>query len=243
MNEIRGKCALVTGSSRGIGRATALALAQEGVHVAVNYVANEEKARETCAKVQSFGVKSICVRADVTDDTQVLQMVSRVERELGPIDILVNNAGMTGFQSIETITRQDWDKMIAMNLTSLFVVTQAVLPGMRKRQWGRIINIASSAAQNGGTVGAHYSASKGGVIGMTHFYAARLLKEGITVNSISPGPVDTELLRANPMANPAMVPVGRFGDPAEIAVTAVMMAKNGFITGQTVNVNGGIYFA
>jgi 3-oxoacyl-[acyl-carrier protein] reductase len=163
--------------------------------------------------------------------------------ELGHIDILVNNAGIARVQSIEEITEKDWDELIAVNLKSCFLVTQAVLPGMRARRWGRIINLSSVAAHVGGVVGAHYAASKAGMLGLTRFYASRLAKEGITVNAISPALIATEMVTANPNATPELIPIGRFGTGNEVAEAALMLANNGYITGQTLHVNGGWYMS
>jgi 3-oxoacyl-[acyl-carrier protein] reductase len=155
----------------------------------------------------------------------------------------VNNAGIARPQPIEEITERDWDDVIAANLKSCFLVTQAVLPQMRARKWGRIINLSSVAAQVGGVVGPHYAASKAGMHGLTHFYAQRLAKEGITVNAIAPALIETEMVAANPNARPDRIPVGRFGLPGEVADIAVMLAHNAYITGQTINVNGGWYMS
>ena len=133
--------------------------------------------------------------------------------------------------------------MIAVNLKSCFMVTQAVLPGMRARQWGRIVNLSSVAAQVGGVVGPHYAASKAGMLGLTHFYAQRLAKEGITVNAIAPALVATEMVTSNPNARPDRIPMGRYGSPEEVAEVAVMLARNGYMTGQTINVNGGWFMS
>ncbi|HKA00169.1 MAG TPA: SDR family oxidoreductase, partial [Candidatus Solibacter sp.] len=149
--------------------------------------------------------------------------------------------GIARPQPIAEITERDWDEIIAGNLKSCFLVTQAVLSGMRARKWGRIINISSVAAQVGGVVGPHYAASKAGMHGLTHYYAAHLASEGITVNTIAPALIATDMVAANPNATPARIPVGRFGDVDEVAQAAVLLATNGYITGQTINVNGGWY--
>jgi len=168
-------------------------------------------------------------------------MVEEVHRELGPITILVNNAGIGVLRTIDNITEQDWDEMLAVNLTAPFLVTQAVVPDMRAARWGRIIGLSSIAAQLGGIVGPHYAASKAGIIGLMHYYAAHLAKEGITANAIAPGLVSTDMAAGLPQLRPDHIPVGRFGTAEEIAGVAVMLACNGYITGQTINVNGGRY--
>jgi 3-oxoacyl-[acyl-carrier protein] reductase len=157
------------------------------------------------------------------------------------VEILVNNAGIARPQPIEEITERDWNELIATNLTSCFLVSQAALPGMRARRWGRIINVSSVAAQVGGVVGPHCAASKAGMHGLTHFYAQALAKEGITANTVAPALIETEMVTANLNARPDRIPIGRFGRTDECAEVAVMLARNGYITGQTINVNGGWY--
>jgi 3-oxoacyl-[acyl-carrier protein] reductase len=159
------------------------------------------------------------------------------------VSILVNNAGISRPQRIEEITETDWDELIKVNLKSAFLVTQAVLPPMRASGWGRIINISSVAAQTGGVVGPHYAASKAGMIGLTHSYANLLAKEGITVNAIAPALIQTEMVTSNLRAKPDLIPVGRFGRAEEVAQLAVTLALNGYITGQTISVNGGWYMS
>ena len=242
-DNITGKVALVTGASQGIGKATALALAKAGVDVAVNYLTHEREALELCGQIESAGRRTIAVRADVSKTQDVSRMAETVQARLGEIAVLVNNAGISRPQPLDQITEADWDHVLALNLTSMFLVTQAVLPGMRARHWGRIINLSSVAAQLGGVVGPHYAASKGGVLGLTHSYAALLAKEGIAVNAIAPALIQTEMITSNPKASPALIPVGRFGTVDEVADVVVMLAGNGYITGQTFNVNGGWYMS
>ena len=182
---------------------------------------------------------AIALQADVSRANEVARMIAQI----GEIDILVNNAGIARVQAIEEITENDWDELLAVNLKSCFLVTQAVLPGMRARQWGRIINLSSVAAHVGGVVGAHYAASKAGMLGLTHFYASRLAREGITVNAISPALIETDMVRSNPNASPERIPVGRFGAVDEVSDVVVMLARNGYITGQTLHVNGGWYMS
>lgn len=242
MSNLEGRIALVTGSSRGIGRAIALALAEAGADIVVNFLncAAEAQAAESQI-VDLHHRRCTTLQADVSIATDVTRLVAITEENLGPIDILVNNAGIARPQPIEEITEQDWDDLMAQNLKSCFLVTQAVLPGMRARKWGRIVNVSSVAAQVGGIVGPHYAASKAGMLGMTHFYAQRLAQEGITVNSIAPALIESDMLSSNPNARPDRIPVGRYGLPSEVAAVAVMLAGNGYITGQTINVNGGWY--
>ena len=241
-DDLKGRTALVTGGSRGIGRAIALALARSGADVAVNYLSDEGAAGEVCRQIRKSGRRALPLRGDVSKASEVAGMVEAIHRELGMIGILVNNAGIGRARSIEEITEADWDEMLAVNLTSQFLVTQAVLPDMRGARWGRIIGLSSAAAQTGGVVGAHYAASKGGVLGLMHYYAAQLAGEGITVNAIAPGPISTDMAAGLPQLRPDLMPVGRFGSADEVALVAVTLACNGYITGQTLNVNGGRYF-
>ena len=242
-NELTGKTALVTGGSRGIGRAAALALTKAGADVAVNFNRREAEAQAVCREVEAAGRRALAVKADVSKAAEVARLVEMVEQALGGIDILVNNAGISRPQPLSEITEQDWDDILIVNLKSMFLVTQAVLPGMRQRKWGRIINLSSVAAQLGGVIGPHYAASKAGMHGLTHFYAQRLAKEGVTVNAIAPALVETEMVTSNPNARAERIPIGRFGSPAEVAEVAVMLAHNGYITGQTINVNGGWFMS
>jgi 3-oxoacyl-[acyl-carrier protein] reductase len=243
MADLTGKIALITGANTGIGRAIALAVAGAGADVAVNYRSGETEARQVEAAIERLGRRALLVRADVSVSAQVAAMVAAVEHDLGAPSVLVNNAGATRPQPLEEITEKDFDDMIDVNLKSAFLVTQAVLPGMRARHWGRIINLSSVAAQLGGVVGPHYAASKAGMLGLTHSYAALLAKEGITVNAIAPALINTAMITSNPRARPDILPVGRFGTVEEVAEVAVMLAGNAYITGQTINVNGGWYMS
>ena len=243
MDDLKGRVALVTGSSRGIGRSIALALAQAGADIALNFLSRSADAQAVESQIRQLQRRCVTIQADVSKSSDVERLIRGSEEELGPIEILVNNAGISRPQPIEEITERDWDEVIAVNLKSCFMVTQAVLPGMRARQRGRIVNLSSVAAQVGGVVGPHYAASKAGILGLTHFYAQRLAKEGITVNAIAPALVATEMVTSNPNARPNRIPMGRYGLPEEVAEVAVMLARNGYITGQTINVNGGWFMS
>ncbi len=243
MDDLKNKVALVTGGSRGIGAACALALAVAGCDVAVNYRNRAADADAVCQKIRKLGRSAITVQADVSQSSAVKSMVAQVERELGTISILVNNAGIARQQKIEQITEADWEELIAVNLKSAFLVSQAVLPPMRRQKWGRIINMSSVAAQTGGVVGPHYAASKAGMLGLTRSLANLLAKEGITVNAIAPALIETEMVTANLRANPGIIPVGHFGAVEDVSSIVVMLAGNGYITGQTINVNGGWYLS
>ena len=243
LDDLTGKIALVTGASRGIGRAVALALAEAGADLAVNYLSREAQALDTVKTIERLGRRAIPVRADVSLAAEVDGMVTVIEADLGQVDLLVNNAGIVSHQPLPEITEADWDRMLAVNLKSAFLLIQRVLPGMRARRWGRIINLSSVAAQTGGVTGPHYAASKAGLLGLTHSYARHLFHDGITVNAIAPALIETEMVTANLKVGPEMIPVGRFGAPDEVAAVAVLLARNGYITGQTINVNGGWYMS
>jgi 3-oxoacyl-[acyl-carrier protein] reductase len=243
MDELGGRIALVTGASRGIGRAIALALAKAGAGVAINYRTRWEDAQKLASEITALGRRAETIQADVSVAGEAVMLVEAAARRLGPIDILVNNAGIARPQPIAEIGEQDWDDVITVNLKSCFLVTQAALPGMRERRWGRIVNLSSVAAQVGGVVGPHYAASKAGMLGLTRYYASHLAGEGITVNAIAPALIETDMVAANPNATAARIPVGRLGHVDEVAQVAVMLAGNGYITGQTINVNGGWFLS
>jgi 3-oxoacyl-[acyl-carrier protein] reductase len=234
---------LVTGGSRGIGKAIAHSLAKAGAAVAVNYRERAEEAGSVVEDMHKAGGRAVSVGADVSSSDAVKSMVYEVEERLGPIDILVNNAGMAAARGLDDLTEDDFDRMIAVNLKSVFLCTQAVLPGMRARRWGRIVNISSIAARGPGGISVAYNASKAGLEGLTRGYAARLAPDGVTVNAIAPGLIDTEM--GKPLIEAGFVsriPVGRFGTSEEIAQAAMLLVGDGYITGQTIAVNGGGLF-
>jgi len=240
---LAGRVAIVTGSSRGMGRAMAEALAGAGADVAVNYRERSAEAEEAATAIRSLGRRSIAVGADVSDAEAVDRLAATCAAELGPPTILVNNAGIgTRVIDVDELTPELWAETLAVNLTAAYLTTRAVLPSMRAEGWGRVINISSTAAQTGGSVGPHYAASKAGLIGLTHGYATKLVGEGITVNAIAMAQIETEMLRAATAADPSRIPVGRFGTVDEVASVAVMLATNAYMTGQTISLNGGMYF-
>ncbi|WP_395709398.1 SDR family NAD(P)-dependent oxidoreductase [Reyranella sp.] len=239
---LKNRVALVTGGSRGIGRAIAISLAEAGAGVAVNYREREDEARSVVEAIRGAGGQAMMVKADVSQAVDVEAMMAAIERELGPVDVLVNNAGVGLVRSVDELTEADFDLTIAVNLKSVFLCTQAVLPGMRARQWGRIVNISSGAARGAGGVGPHYNASKAGMEGMTRGYAARLVKDGITVNAVAPSLIETDMVRGGVAASPARIPLGRFGTPDECAQIVMMLVGNAYMTGQTVALSGGLSF-
>jgi 3-oxoacyl-[acyl-carrier protein] reductase len=238
-SKLQNRVALVTGASRGIGRAIAIALAVAGADVAVNYRKEQAAADEVCAGIKGLGRRAVPLQADVSLAPEVERLVSAVERDLGPVEILVNNAGISQLKPFAELDETDWDEILRVNLKSAFLVTRRVLPGMRSRRWGRILNLSSIAAQTGGVIGPHYAASKAGLIGLTHSYAALLAKEGITANAIAPALILTDMITSNPNASTERIPVGFFGSPDEIGRVAVLLAESDFMTGQTISVNGG----
>ena len=240
--DLGGRICLVTGASRGIGRAIALALAEAGADVAVNYRERIEDACAVAGKIQALGRRAVVVQADVSNGAEVTAMVAAAIRDLGPIDVLVNNAGMAVRRGIEDLTEADFDATIAVNLKSAFLCTQAVLPHMRAQTWGRIVNITSGAARGAGAIGLHYNASKAGMEGLTRGYAARLVKEGITVNAVAPSLVETEMIPAARVDAGSRIPLGRLGRPEEVAQAALMVLVNEYMTGQTIQLNGGMHF-
>jgi len=237
-----GRVALVTGTARGIGRAIALALAEQGAKVAVNYLSRAGDADAVIATIRANGGTAIAVKADVSLRAEVDAMIAGVSAQLGPVDILVNNAGIALRRDIDDLTEADFDRTIAVNLKSAFLCTKAVVSGMRERDWGRVVNISSGAARGGGAIGAHYNASKAGMEGLTRGYAARLAQAGITVNAVAPSLIETDLATNFPADVAKRIPIGRMATPDEIAQVVVMVVANPYMTGQTVPVNGGAHF-
>ncbi len=239
--DLIGHIALVTGGSRGIGAAIAAALAEAGAAVAVNYRERAADANAVVAGIKHKGGRAIAVAADVSQATAVTEMADHVAFALGPIDILVNNAGMAIVRGIDDLTEDDFDQTMMVNLKSAFLCTQAVLPAMRAKKWGRIVNISSGAARGAGAIGVHYNASKAGLEGLTRGYAARLVKEGITVNAVAPSLIETDMMRGRSELA-ARIPLGRLGQPDEVAQAVLMVLGNDYMTGQTIMLNGGMAF-
>ena len=239
---LTGRVALVTGGSRGIGRAVALALADAGAAVVVNYRERAKEAGEVVDAIRSKGGRAIAIGADVSRSSEVSTMVATAERELGPVDVLVNNAGLALIRGVDDLTEDDFDRTIAVNLKSAFLCTQAVVAGMRARKWGRIVNISSGAARGAGGVGVHYNASKAGMEGLTRGYAARLVKDGITVNAVAPSLIETDMVRSGLASAANRIPLGRFGTSEECAQVVLMVIGNAYMTGQTVPLSGGLSF-
>jgi 3-oxoacyl-[acyl-carrier protein] reductase len=244
MGKLSGKMALVTGGGRGIGRAIALAFAREGAGVAVLDL-RQELAERTAKDVAGLGTTSLAVTADVGEEAPVKAAIAQVESFFGRIDILVNNAGIDTTSRVADMPTGMWDDMIRVNLRSIFLCTRAVLPGMIRRNWGRIISISSQLAHKGAPEMAHYVAAKAGVLGFTRSLAYEVARSGITVNAICPGPIDTELFRNLPEEwrknKLAELPIGRAGTVEEIAPTAVLLAseEGSYYLGASLSPNGG----
>lgn len=235
--------ALVTGGSRGIGAAIATRLAEAGADVAVGCGQRRAEAEEVAEKIRSIGRQSTVVPGDLADPDVPARLARDAEARLGPIGVLVANAGVGPRGEIEDVDATAWDHAMAVNLRAPFLLAKAVIPGMRDRRYGRVIFISSVAAFTGGILAPQYTASKAGLIGLTHSLAGRLARHGITVNAVAPGLVETDMTADDPrVADPERInPIGRLGRPEEIADSVVMVAANSFITGQTISVDGGLY--
>jgi 3-oxoacyl-[acyl-carrier protein] reductase len=246
MGKLSGKKALVTGGGRGIGAEIALAFAREGADVALLDLRADE-ARQTVAAIEAAGARGIAVAGDVGEEPAVQAAVAEIEAAFGRIDILVNNAGIDTTSQVAVMPTALWDDMMRVNLRSVFLCSRAVLPGMIARKWGRIINISSQLAHKGAADMAHYAAAKAGVLGFTRSLAYEVARDGITVNAICPGPVDTELFRNIPAdwreRKLGELPIGRAGRVDEIAPAAVLLASDegSFFIGASMNMNGGDY--
>lgn len=246
MGKLDGKTALVTGASRGIGRAIALLLAKEGAKVALNFNSSEAAAREVADEIAGIGGETMLIQANVSDADAARGMVKKVVDSWGRLDVLVNNAGITRDRSLRKLTDDDWMTVIQNNLNSVYFCTSAAMPVMMEQKHGRIINISSFVGQAGNFGQANYAASKGGIIAFTKTAAIELAKFGITVNSLAPGFTLTDMLAKVPEAVQdqikSRIPMGRFGLPEEIAKAVLFLAADAdYITGQQINVNGGVY--
>jgi len=249
---LMGKAALITGASRGIGKAIALRFAQQGCAVALNYVAeasrdNAAEAAQVAREVEDLDGQAICVAADVTSPAAVEAMVAETLHVFTKIDILVNNAGITRDRTLKKLTGEEWDAVLAVNLTGAFNCTKAVLDHMLDRGYGRIISMSSVVGLEGNFGQANYAASKAGLIGFSKSLALEVARKGITVNCIAPGFTDTEMTQAIPDEVKAQIlariPIGRMAAPEDIANAALFLASEeaSYITGQVLSVNGGLY--
>ena len=243
---LSGKCALVTGASRGIGRAIAVALAKAGADVAINYAGNEDAAKQTESLCAAYGVNTLVIKADVSEAEACKAMVELVKTHFGKIDILVNNAGITKDKLMIGMTETDFMDVINTNLKGSFLCMQMVSKLMLKQRSGRIINLSSVVGLHGNAGQVNYAASKAGVIGMTKSAAKELASRGITVNAVAPGMIETDMTAVIPeKAKTAMmegIPLGRAGKPEEIANAVVFLASDeaAYVTGQVISVDGGM---
>ncbi|HKK16783.1 MAG TPA: acetoacetyl-CoA reductase [Gammaproteobacteria bacterium] len=244
MANLNGKVAVVSGGTGGIGAAICLKLAESGAKVATNY-RNEEKARKWQAEAKEKGFDIQVYQADVSDYDACADMLKQVENDLGPVDILVNNAGITKDGTFRKMTKDAWDAVMKINLDSLFNMTKPVIEGMTSRGWGRIINISSINGQKGQIGQTNYTASKAGMHGFTMSLAQEVARKGVTVNTVSPGYIATDMVMAVPEEIRekiiAQIPVGRLGTPGEIAALVDFLASDdgGFATGADFSINGG----
>ncbi|MCG8350124.1 MAG: 3-oxoacyl-ACP reductase FabG [Chloroflexales bacterium] len=246
MGRLEGKCALVTGASRGIGRAIALELAREGAKVGVNYQSSEAKARDVADEIAKMGGSCLLVRASIADAQEARAMIQKVVEEWGRLDILVNNAGITRDRSLRKMGEEDWVNVVSTNLNGLFFCTSAAMPIMINQNFGRIINISSMNGQTAAFGQANYSASKGGIIAFTKTAALELARFNITVNAVCPGFTMTDMFAEVPeeVQNQikSRIPLRRFGMPEEMAKAVTFLAADGdYITGTQININGGAY--
>ncbi|MGF1590998.1 MAG: 3-oxoacyl-[acyl-carrier-protein] reductase [Pleurocapsa sp.] len=247
LQHLKDKVAVVTGASRGIGKAAALALANQGAKVVVNYARSSDAAEATVQEIVQTGGEAIAVQADVSQSAEVENLIKTTLDKFGRIDVLVNNAGITKDTLLLRMKLEQWQAVIDLNLTGVFLCTKAVSKTMLKQRSGRIINIASVAGQMGNPGQANYSAAKAGVIGFTKTVAKELANRGITVNAIAPGFIETDMtndLKSDDIIS--FIPLGRYGKPEEVAGTIRFLAADpaaAYITGQVFNVDGGMVMA
>lgn len=244
--ELTGKNAVVTGGSRGIGRAIALELARQGANVAINYTSNKELAETVVKKVEEYNVKAIAIKADVSNGDEVNNMMKSIKEAFGSIDILVNNAGITKDTLLMRMKIEDWEKVIDINLKGTFLCTKAVTRDMMKQKYGKIVNMASVVGITGNAGQANYSASKAGIIGFTKSVAKELASKNININAIAPGFIQTDMTdKLSDSIKEEMlntIPIKRYGKPQDIAnvVTFLCSEKASYITGQVIHVDGGM---
>jgi acetoacetyl-CoA reductase len=246
LRPLEGKVALVTGASRGIGRAIAKELSDRGAIVVINFFNSIGHARDLRSELESAGGETSLLQGDVSDRHEARRIIQKLLEVYGRLDILVNNAGITRDRSIRKMTDEDWSEVIATNLNSIFYCTSAAIPAMIEQKFGRIVNIASFSGQAGNFGQANYAASKGGIIAFTKVLALELAKYNITANVVAPGFTATDMLAAVPTdlldSIRDRIPLRRFAQPGEIAKAAAFLICDGdYITGQQININGGIY--
>lgn len=242
---LEGKVAIVTGGSRGIGAAIAKTLASHGATVMVNYNSSPDAAEKVVNDIVDDGGKALARKANVANLYDAINLIEEAKEHFGKVDILVNNAGITRDRTFRKLSEEDWNEVINVNLNSVYNMTSAVINDMIEQKYGRIINISSIIGQAGGFGQTNYSAAKAGMIGFTKSLALETAKKGITVNAICPGFIETEMVAAMPenvlQQTISKIPVGRLGQPEEIAETVLFLINSEYITGQCININGGLY--
>jgi 3-oxoacyl-[acyl-carrier protein] reductase len=242
LEQLAHRVALVTGGSGGIGRELSLRLADVGAIVGVHYQSNREAAERVVAQVIESGGRAVAFAADLRRGDAAVALVDAVEQELGPIDVLAANAGLSRPGSYQDVDADAFDETLAVNLRAPYLLARRVLPGMCARGFGRILFTSSVAALTGGIVGPHYAASKAGLHGLTHFLAARVARDGVTVNAIAPALIEgTGMLPGDPGELAQRVPVGRLGKPDEVADLAMAVLRNGYLTNQVISIDGGMH--
>ena len=241
MTELAGRIALVTGGSGGIGAAICRRLASEGAAVGVGYGSGADAAQAVADEIVAAGGTARAFGADLSDPAAPARLVVDVEQAMGGVDVLVANHGRAVVAAYQDLDAQAFDQTLAVNLRAPFLLAQAALAGMRERGFGRVLFVSSTAAYRGGVVGPDYAASKAGLHGLTHFLASRTAGEGITVNVIAPGFVETSMLPGDPAELGGRVPVGRVGQPEEVADLAMAILRNGYVTSHVFSVDGGMH--
>ncbi len=245
--DLSGKVALITGGSRGIGRAIAISLADAKCDTLINYQSHDDAADEVVSELKKRKVRAKAYRADISDSAQATEMVKQIKEEFGAVDILVNNAGINRDRSFLKMTKEMWDEVLGVNLNGPFNVTHELLPAMVEKGWGRIINISSMGGQTGNFGQANYAVTKGGLIAFTMTLAREVSRKGVTVNCVSPGYTETDMTKGMPEQVvdqiKGLIPVGRMAKPEEIAAAVTFFAspQASYITGQVLGVNGGMY--
>ena len=241
--DLRGRVALLTGASGGIGVALGRRLIAAGLRVAFAYGSHPDEANQLVAQAREAGLDALALAGDLADPETPGRLVERTASALGPIEVLIPNAGHAVRQEYTEVTLQTWDRTQAVNLRAPFLLAQAVVPGMAVRGYGRVLFMSSIAAFTGGVVGPHYAASKAGLHGLVHYLAARVAEQGVTVNALAPALIEgTRMLPAAPDGTPAIpIPVGRYGQPDEVADLAMAVLRNGYLTNQVLSLDGGIY--
>jgi len=240
-SSLAGRIALVTGGGGGIGAAICNALAGEGASLAVGFRTSGDAARALAERLSSAGQPAAAFGADMEDPAAPARLFDEVEATLGPVAILVVNHGLARTAAYEDVDSAAFDRTLAVNLRAPFLLAQRALPGMRARRFGRILFISSAAAFRGGVIGPDYAASKSGLHGLTHFLASRAAKDGVTVNALAPGFIDTPMLPGDPAELAESVPVGRVGRPEEVAELSVAVIRNGYVTSHVFSIDGGMH--